>query len=80
MGSDHIAEVLEFPVDGVLAERGPEGEGVEEDVDVFRKPLDEIPTFREARAAFEDDLVGICRGDDAQRFRDVVILLDDRGT
>jgi len=46
MRSDHIAEVLEFPVDGVLAEGGLEGEGLEEDIDIFRKPLDEIPAFR----------------------------------
>jgi len=75
---DSIAEPFEFPVDAVLSEGGLEGARIEKDVDVFRKPLDEVPAFREARAALEDNLVGSGGGDDAQRLRDVVILLDDR--
>src|SRR5579859_22113 len=76
---DSIAEPFELPVDAVLSEGGLEGARIEKDVDVFRKPLDDVPAFREARAALEDNLVGSCGGDDAQRLRDVVILLDDRG-
>src|SRR5260370_16392876 len=78
VGSDRIPEPLEFPVDGVLAEHGLEGEGIEKNIDVFRKPLDQVPAFRQGRADLEDDLVGSCGGDDAQRHRDVVILLDKR--
>src|SRR5260370_10169072 len=48
-------------------------------MDGFGKPLDQVPAFRQARAAVEDDLVGSRGGDDAQRLRDVVILLDNRG-
>ena len=58
VGADGIAELLEFPVDGVLAEGRLEGERIEEDVDVFRKPLDQVPALRQAGAALEDDLVG----------------------
>ncbi len=79
MGVDGIAEPLEFPVDAVLSEGRLEGEGIEKNVDVFRKPLDQVPAFRQARAALEDDLVGSRGGDDAQGFGDVIILLDDCG-
>ena len=72
MGVDGIAEPLEFPVDAVLSEGRLEGEGIEKNVDVFRKPLDQVPAFRQARAALEDDLVGSRGGDDAQGDSSVV--------
>jgi hypothetical protein len=65
MAADGIAEPFEFPVDAILAKVGLEGAGIEENIDVFRKPLDQVPTFRQARAALEDDLVGNRGGDDA---------------
>jgi hypothetical protein len=75
---DSIAEPFELPIDAVLSEGGLEGARIEKDVDVFRKPLDEVPAFREAGAALEDNLVGICDGDDAQRLRDGVTLSRNR--
>ena len=39
VSGDCVAEVLEFPVDPVLAESGFKAEGVQENVDVFREPL-----------------------------------------
>jgi len=35
VGADRIPEVFEFTVDGVLAEGGLEGEGIEENINVF---------------------------------------------
>ena len=57
VGSDRIAELLEYSVDAVLSQNGREGARIEEDVDVFRKPLDQVPALCQAGAAFEDDLV-----------------------
>ena len=61
-----------------LPRGGVERGRVEEDVDVFREPLDQVPALRQAGAALEDDLAAGRLLDDAQRLRDVVILLDDR--
>ena len=61
----------------LLPKGGLEGEWIKEDVDVFRKPLDQVPAFRQAGAAFEDDFVAGGGGDDPQGFGDVVVLLDD---
>ena len=77
MGGHEIAEIPEFPVDGVFSQGGLEGERIEEEVDILGEPLDEVPAFRQAGAAFEDDLVaGVC-GHGPQGLGDVVVLLDD---
>ena len=77
MRSDCVAKLLEFAVDRLLSELRLEGPRVEKEVDVFRKPLNEIPALGEARAALEDRPVARSLGDDAQGFGDVVILLDN---
>jgi len=84
-----VAKFLEFAVDSPFPERRSKGLRVEEDVNVFRKPLDQVPSLGEARAAFEDDDVvavggvddvGVGggraggRGDGAQRFRGVIVF------
>ena len=66
MRADGIAEFLQLAVDGSLAQGWPEGVGIKENVDVFRKPLDQVPAFGQARAALEDDLVAGA-GDDIRR-------------
>ena len=75
--TDAVAELLEFAINGPFPECWAEGKWIKEDVDVFRKPLDQVPAFRQAGAAFEDHLVAGAGGDDSQGFRDVVVLLDD---
>src|ERR1017187_7670873 len=55
--ADGVAECLQLPVDGSMSQDGPEGLRIKENVDVFRKPLDQVPAFDQARAALEDDLV-----------------------
>jgi len=55
MGIHGIAKLFKFSVNGSFPERCRERELVQKDVDVFRKTLDQIPAFRKARAAFEDD-------------------------
>ena len=54
---DRLAELLQFAVDAFLAQRRIERGRVEEDVDVFREPLDQVPALRQAGAALEDDLL-----------------------
>ena len=56
-----------------------EGERVEEEVDILGEPLDQVPAFRQAGAALEDDLVAGVFGDGSQDLGDVVVLLDDGG-
>lgn len=73
VAADNVSEPSKLPVDGVLAKRR-----IKENVDVFREALDQVPALRQAGAAFEDDLVRSCIGDDSQRFCNVVVLLDDR--
>jgi hypothetical protein len=41
--------------------------------------LDKVPPFSQAGAAFEDNFVSGSDGDNAQRFRDVIVLLDNGG-
>ncbi len=78
MLSDGLAELLQLAVDCFLAQGRVEGGRVKEDVDVFRKPLDQAPALRQAGAALEDHLAARRLLDDAQRLGDVVVLLDDR--
>lgn len=77
MGAHGIPQFLEFPVDRSFAQGRREGKRVEEDIDVLRKPLDQVPTLREARAAFENDFVASRGGNSPQGFGDEVILFDD---
>ena len=51
-----LVELLQLVVDPFLAQRRGEGGRVEEDVDVFREPLDQPPAFGQAGVALEDDL------------------------
>jgi hypothetical protein len=41
------------------------------------KPLNKIPSFDQARAAFEDHLVATGGRDDAEGLGNVVVLFDD---
>lgn len=92
---DGIAQFFELTVDGALAKRRGEGKRVEEDVNIFGEPGDQVPALGEAGASLEDDSVawrdavsracGKCLcpvrlRDGAQCFRDVVVLFDDGGT
>src|SRR5882724_10438267 len=51
-----VPKLFELPVNSVFSQEGIEGEGIEEDINVFREPLDQVPALREACAAFEDNL------------------------
>ncbi len=78
MRADRIAELLQFAVDRLLAERRIEGKRIEKKVDVFRESLDQIPAFGQARPAFEDHLIAGRGGDDPKGLGNVIVLLDDR--
>ena len=43
--ANQIANVFEFAVDSVFAERRLKGKRIEEEVDVFRETLNQIPAF-----------------------------------
>jgi hypothetical protein len=74
-----IAKFLKFAVYGPFPQRGLKGLRVKKNIDVFRKPLNQVPSFRQAGAALEDDHVfGDGPGNSPQRFGDVVVFLDDR--
>ena len=75
---DRLPQLLQFAVDCFLAQGRVECGRVEEDVDVFREPLDQVPALRQAGAALEDHLAARLLLDDAQGLRDEVVLLDDR--
>ena len=77
MSTDAITEFLQLSVNGSLPQFRPELDGIEEDVNVLGKPLDQILAFRQACAALKDHLIAGAGGDDSQCFRDVVVLLDD---
>jgi hypothetical protein len=77
VGTDAVAKLLEFAINGPLPQFWAEGKWIKEDVDVLRKPLDQVPTLRQAGTAFEDHLVACAGGDDSQGFRNLVVLLDD---
>ena len=78
MRRDRVAQHLEFAIDAVLSEHGREGARVEEDVDVLGESLDQVPAFRQTGGALEDNLVANRGRDDAERFGDVAVLLDER--
>jgi len=80
MTSDGLRQFLQLSVDTPLSERRLEGCGVKKDVDIFRKPLNEVPSFNQARPAFEDGFVAARGRDDAQGLGNVVVLLDNRWT
>ncbi len=69
--------MFQFPIEPLAAEWRCECARIEEQVDVFREPVDQPPTLRKAGTAFEDDMVASDRSDVAQRLGDVVVLLDD---
>ena len=75
-----VAQILELAVDGILAQGRRECLRVQKKVYVFGEPLNEIPAFGEARAAFEDELVAGDAGNGAQGLGDVVVLFDERGS
>jgi hypothetical protein len=75
---DRIAQALELAVDSALAENGIEGARVEENVHVFREPLNQVPAFGKARPALENHLVADRPRDDPQGLGDVVVLFDER--
>ena len=77
MRSDGISQSLQLPIDAVLPKRRFEGERIEEKVNVFGEPLDQVPTFGQACAAFQNRLIGRGLGDDSQRLCYVVVLLND---
>ena len=76
MSADGIPESLEFPINAPLAQGRLEGGRIKEDVDVFRKALDQVPAFRQTCAALQNEFVAR-GGDDSQCFRDIVVFLDD---
>ncbi len=78
MRIDSVLQPLELTVDCASSERRIEGTRVEEDIDVLRETLNEIPALGEARAPFENGLLADSARDDAQRFGNVVVLLYDR--
>ena len=57
MCADRIAKLLQFPVDGPLAQNRFEGSGIEEDVDVLGESLNQVSPFGQTGSALEDDLV-----------------------
>ena len=75
---DAVAQALELAVDRALSQHRIECPGIEEDVNVFREPLNQVPAFRKARAALENDLVPDGIRDEAERLGDVVVLFDER--
>jgi hypothetical protein len=77
MLADHFAKLIQLAVDAFLPERRVERARVEENVDVFREPLYQAPAFGEAGAALENDPSADRLLDDAQRFGDIVIFLDE---
>jgi len=48
-----------------------------EEIDVFRKALDEVPGFRETGSALEDDSCAEARGNEAQGLGHPIVLFDD---
>src|SRR5262249_58107240 len=66
MPVDDLPQLLELAVNRVLAQGRVEGGRVQEDVDVFGKPLYQVPALRQAGAALEDDLAARRLLDDAQ--------------
>ena len=74
---DRIAKFFKFAVNAILSKRRRERLGVEEDVDVFREALDQVPALGKTGAALEDDLVSGNAGDGAKRLGDVVVLFDE---
>ena len=45
MHGDGVSQLLQFTVNGVFTECRIVGSGIEKDVHVFRKPLDQVPAF-----------------------------------
>ena len=74
--ANRIAKFLEFSVNGVLAQDWCEGLGIEENINVFRKPLNQIPTLGQAGAPFEDDLVAHGTRDGTQGLGNKLLLFD----
>src|SRR5262249_31033171 len=66
MPVDDLPQLLQLAVNRVLAQGRVEGGRVQEDVDVFGKPLYQVPALRQAGAALEDDLAARRLLDDAQ--------------
>ena len=77
MGRDGVAQMFELAVDTVLAKRRLKSAGVKEDVDVFGKPLDQVPSFGQTGSPFENGLVLVNAGDDAKGFGDVIVFFND---
>ena len=77
VGTNAVTESLDFTINGSLSQLRQKSKWIKENVDVLGKPLDQVPAFRQAGAAFEDHLVAGAGGDDSQGFRNVVVLLDD---
>src|SRR5208337_339166 len=73
-----IPELLKLSVYGVLSQCGLKRRWIKKDVDIFRKSLDEVPSFCQARPAFENNFATAGVGKDAKSLRNVIILLDDR--
>jgi hypothetical protein len=51
---------------------------VDEEIDVFGKSIQHVPSFGQARSAFEDRALWLAVGDHAKHRRDPVVLLDER--
>jgi hypothetical protein len=77
MGRDGVAQAFELAVDTVLAKRMLKSSGVKEDVDVFGKPLDQVPSFGQTGSPFENGLVLVKAGDDTKGFGDVIVFFND---
>jgi hypothetical protein len=53
VGADAVTEFLKFAINGSLPQFWPGREWDKEDVDVLRKPPDQVRAFGQAVAAFE---------------------------
>ncbi len=54
---NRLSELLQFVVDPLFAQGRVERGGVEEDVDVFREPLNQVPALRQTGAALKNATV-----------------------
>src|SRR6185437_9362165 len=75
---DGLPKLLQLVVNRFLAQRRRKCSWIEENVDVFRKPLDQVPTLGQARAALEDYFVAGGLLDDTQRLRNEIVFFDER--
>ena len=83
MTRDGISERPELLVDRVSADDRPlwtcrECRGIDEQIDVFRDAIEQLPAFRQTGPALQHGLGRVDLRDDAQDLGEVVVLLDPR--